>query len=235
VGPHYQPPTDSTSARILAAMPDPEHKIHIGPDMNWINKEIMAQAATDGLKADILLQLDADEFWPPDTFRAAVNEVWTSDVDRLGVAQVMFFGDCDHFAMPLDGTQFWWFRPIRLMKWRPGLIARHMPPSAVDAHGVLQGTHDKTGIRIPPVWHFAWVGRERGLRKRAYYANGRGLPMFGEKDWKAGVWSGGWQTNFGPMIVRRCADVKAVPARFGLPEDLRAAVMEAIGEAVVTG
>ena len=242
VGAHYHAFPDHESAEIIRRIPDPQHKIRlVVSETAWLSKEIMTQVATHDLKADILLQLDADEFWPLDTFKRAVAHLIENDLDRLGVWHAMFFGDCDHLtARPCDvpgtgalSSAALWFYPIRLMKVHPGCTVRHVRPAFVSTDGRVWGDRINTLLITPPVWHFAWIGQTRVLRKREYYAKARHMPMFSVEQWNTAR-DRGWprQTltiNNGPVTIIRCPEAVKAPA------DVRTTVLEALGEGVVTG
>ena len=229
-GPHYRPPPDRDSFRILVSMPDPQMKIHIaGCENGWVSKEIMTQVATAELDADLLLQLDADEFWPLTTFRQAVESCWTRD-DSVAVRHAMFFGDCEHLAVPADDPlDVVWFAPPRLMRVvEGGSIVRHFQPAFVSRDGIASG-NAAILTNVAPIWHFAWVGYQRVLRKRAYYANGRRMNVFSEAEWLEQPPDHEWQINGSPVLVKQIQ----CPLSLRPDREMYEGVMEALGEAVV--
>jgi hypothetical protein len=230
----YRPPIDNTSAAFLKAIPDPEHKIHIvSSEAAWLSKEIMARVATNGLKADILLHLDADEFWRIPAFKAAVNDLANGTMDRIRVPHIIYFGDCQHMEVSIDGHSPL-FCPVRLMKMKPDCIIKHLGAGFTDTSGRMVGT-EATVLSQAPLWHFAWIGDKRVLRKLAYYTTARHLNLFSAVQWKqakARNWNTGSETfltNIGPVAVVPCS------ASLVAPPDIQQTVLEAVGDAKVTG
>jgi hypothetical protein len=177
-GPGFTQPEDLDSLEILKAVPDPANKIRVVASGSWKNKEDMTRVATGDLSTDVLLQLDADEFWPRYTFELAMRHL-ECGFDRVEPPHYSFFGDLDHVgaSVEADGREdLFYFAPARLLRVYKGATARHFGPAYV-CNGVVIGDRAVRLSESAPLWHFAWIGRERICRKIRFYKEARGLNM----------------------------------------------------------
>jgi hypothetical protein len=175
----FERPADVESGGILRAVYDPAGKIRVVAEGSWKDKEEMTEAATRDLTTDVLLHLDADEFWPRETFEMAMREI-ERGADRVEALHYIFFGDTTHVCAHVreDGTESpFYFAPARLLRVHAGARARHFGPAYVYKTGELVG---QRAVRLPrthPLWHFGWIGKNRIARKIRFYAEGRRMEM----------------------------------------------------------
>jgi len=210
---HQEP--DKTSRAVLQAMPDPEKKLRIMAESpSWGDKQYMTDAATQNLKGDILLHLDADEFWPHETLKASIEAVLDSP-NRAAPGHVLYWGTCEYLCESETGSSVW-FKPPRVMTIQPNGMVRHMYPVVLNPSGKEIG--NVVPISGKPVWHAAWTGQKRMERKRRFYAEGRRKPMFSPA--QLAEWWKDKPTPFGPldinvgrMKVMRTAEYFAPPSK----------------------
>jgi hypothetical protein len=217
-------PDDTTSEAILRAMPDPLNKLRIVPGRfkQWTDKQAMTDAALEGITDAIVLQLDADEFWPTELLKHCLSVFGTDPhIDSVAVPHVLFWGDCEHICRTGDGSDVW-FKPPRLFRLTPNRRIRHLMPALVDKS---TNTDVPNGCVVhTPLRHAAWIGDARVLRKRAFYVKGRGIPMFSVEDWKNRNTlppDRVLQINVGPMTVA------PTPEEYLPPADLRKEIEKA--------
>jgi hypothetical protein len=226
----WNQPEDTSSEKMLRSMPDPQDKVRIVNSRfkQWLDKQSMTDAVLEGVNDAIVLQLDADEFWPPELLGKAISTLTNNTVHAVGVRHLLFWGDCRHICRTGEGADLW-FKPPRLFRLTPETRIRHLMPALVNRSTDTVIDDDRVCILDTPLWHAAWIGNERVLRKRVFYAEGRGLPMFSVADWKS------WkamapgeilQINVGPMTIAN------TPAEY-LPSEQLQKEIESAAEGLV--
>lgn len=174
----YQEP-DLESEQILRNIPDPQNKIIIAAIGQWSSKDDMTYVATKNLNHDIVMQLDADEFWPHATFLKAIEQIKVG-ADRVGVPHWTFWKN-SHFVLgeKLDSENFnyHYFCHFRIFKRKEKGILKHFALRYEDDSQPADTLIDIILSDTDAIWHANWIGNERVKRKFNFYWIGRSWPM----------------------------------------------------------
>jgi len=171
----YEQRPDDWSERILRSIPDRDGKISVIVRDAWDHKNEMTAAATAQLDTDIIMQLDADEFWPAATFDAAMNAL-SSGADRVSAPHLIFWGGPSHVLHHVERGPHY-FAPARFFRRVCGAELGHFDGRYHHVDGSIEPVRDVDLSSETPVWHFGWVGEQRVARKLRFYREARKLNM----------------------------------------------------------
>lgn len=179
-------PDDATVA-ALRKFPDPEKKISVISGI-WKSKNEMCKKAMEVLlpSSKLILQVDADEYWPKGTFNEVIGKL-RGGMDWVEIPHFIFWKN--HMTVCTVNGSPHYFVPSRAFRVIPGKEIRHIPPLIYNADNTrYSGPHCALDARFP-IWHFAWTGEQRMVNKTAYHRL-NGSKMFTMDDFrKSGVGS----------------------------------------------
>ena len=166
--------TDQVSARSIRTLEDPLKKIIVIDFNVYQSKEDMTKLAMSFLVADIVIQLDSDEFWPIDVLLKAVSEI-ESGADRVFIDHLIYFRSVRNILSHETIGDFY-FSPARA--WR-------RLEDATLGHYSGSWQHDDRTIISRDVFltnplfihHLGWVSKNQIKRKLNFYGRGRGYKM----------------------------------------------------------
>lgn len=173
VSPSNPKQVDMTSESILESLDDPLKKITIITGDVFSSKDDMTLLALEFLTTDVIIQLDADEFWPRDTLIASLKKI-EEGFSRVFIPHVIYFRDVKHILRTKNNLSY--FSPPRVWRSRDGSVLGH-----------FTGQWTKDGVGLDevdcnltlsfPIHHLGWVNSRQTLRKIQFYRSARGYKM----------------------------------------------------------
>jgi hypothetical protein len=198
IGGSFSQPEDHESERILSRLDDPLRKVRIVGSGCWKSKDDMTKLAAQDLDVDVIIQLDADEFWPRETFEAAIAAI-AAGSDRVSAPHHIFWGDCQHVCERVDEASATtiYFAPTRTFRKFDNATLKHFQSVFVSHKTSLPIGLSIAALGVStPIWHFGWIGRERVNRKFRFYSGGRDLSMPAPEEFAS------WLSGRGPAEFR---------------------------------
>jgi len=165
---------DVCSRKFLSKIDDPLNKLFIVDFEAYPTKDDMQNVAISLLDTDILLQLDADEFWPEQVIEKSLLEIELG-AERVFIPHLIYVKSVRNVFSSSSKKDFY-FSPPRVWK------------NIVDANlGHFSGTWYKNGgfltskdayLTYPYfINHLGWVNKNQIKRKLNFYGRGRGYKM----------------------------------------------------------
>jgi len=157
---------DQQTTKALSLVDDKDKKITLISGV-WKDKNEMTAKAVSflGKRCDIICQVDADEFWPAETFREAISRIKNGAV-QVRIPHYIFWKGTKLICSSNENK--FYFCPPRVFKTISGTHVTHLPPGIFnDGDGKeYQGSE---AINYNPLWHFGWITSDQVRRKAAYY------------------------------------------------------------------
>jgi hypothetical protein len=159
-------------------------------DTYWKDKNEMAAAAAEHLGADIVWQVDADEFYFADDIERARMELADDGWVIAKMPHIIFWKDKEHVIRSRAGDD--WFVPQRIWRRADGERFLHLPFGTIQKSDGSVTTYEGNGVRTlgwGRCYHSCWCPpAERIAFKFAYHkARGDG----GSERWIHDVWENG--------------------------------------------
>lgn len=170
---------DTTSRSYLLKIRDPLNKIDIFEKPVWDSKDEMALIAQKALHTEILIQLDADEFWSKETLEAGVREI-EKGANRVLIPHIIYFRGAKYQLTSKDLGDYY-FSPPRMWLKTIGAELGHFSGSQ-SIKKIHINNVDSTLPTSFAIHHLGWVQRKQIRRKISFYTLARNYKM--PSSWK---------------------------------------------------
>lgn len=185
------PPVDEGTRDAIRRVNDPHRQVVVVERAGfWRDKNEMALAASGELKADLVWQVDADEFYLDDDIERARREMGSSDWVMAGLPHLIFWTNLSRVLVTAGGDTGW-FAPSRIWRRRDGEVFLHLPFSRVRrADGTEIEEQHRTTFRWGRCFHSSWCGPAKRLAFKFDFHRARGdgpKQAWFDTVWRTGV------------------------------------------------
>ena len=165
---------DTKSKSILELIEDPLMKITIVDKGNFVSKDEMTCLALEIINTEVIIQLDCDEFWSPETFLFALEKI-REGFTRIQIPHIIYFRSVKTIFNKKDQGIFY-FSPARMWKVIAEASLGHFTGKwtrdgieLIDLNYTLDNTY--------AIHHLGWVQFEQIRRKIRFYRQARKYQM----------------------------------------------------------
>jgi hypothetical protein len=185
------PPVDAATLDAIRRVNDPHKQVVvITRDDYWKDKNEMILATREELKADLVWQVDADEFYLDEDIARVRHDLGLSDWVLAGLPHLIFWVDLSR-VLVTSGGDTGWFAPSRIWRRRDGELFLHLPFSRIRrADGTEIEEHHRTVFRWGRCFHSSWCGPAKRLAFKFDFHRARGdgpKQAWFDTVWRTGV------------------------------------------------
>lgn len=180
------PPVDNITLAAVKSIADPNNQIVIiNRSTYWEDKNEMAAAGSHAVSADLVWQVDADEYYRGDDIERARVELLDDQWSLAGMPHIMFWRDLNSVLRTRSGDD--WFSPARIWRRTEGQTFLHF--STIQDQAGRTVSADMRHLDWGRCYHSSWCPPESRIAfKFAFHrARGDGPPQ----TWISNVWENG--------------------------------------------